>query len=234
MKTERQTGRRFVVNGETITTRRVADGDKLAKVLGIGVKKKSQSRKKYSKEIESLASYMVRGFHDWFNKDYYLEPGFRSLIGKRKKVITVNYLALRDDWEDDCLRAFEAWEKLGFDFKPEDPEKADIVVDDEKKGAYALRRFSYVGRKHGRKPIIHAVAREINIWKEWKEWSLYDAILHEIGHTLGLGHPGPYNGSRPPQANPNDTSSNTIMSYYGGIIGKLGDADRLAIDMIYG
>jgi len=190
----------------------------------------------YAREIEELAQFLVRDFHDWSAQgQYFLEPGFRDLVGRSNKTISVHYLALRDDWEDDCRRALDAWERLGFEFEEgDDPLTVDVVVDDEKRGAFALRRMGYVGRHQDGKPVVHSVAREINIWKEWPEWQLYHAMVHEIGHVLGLGHPGPYNAQRPPQANPHDTAKNSVMSYYGRGKGVIGDADRLAIDMIYG
>ena len=190
----------------------------------------------YAREIEELAQYLIRGFHDWSARgQYYLEPGFRSLIGESRRIISVNYLALRDDWEDDCRRALDAWERVGFEFEEvEDPLVADVVIDDERSGAYALRRMQCAGRYQDGKLVVHTVAREINIWKEWPEWNLYHAMVHEIGHILGLGHPGAYNGNRPPQANVHDTNENSVMSYYGCPEGKIGDADRLALDMIYG
>ena len=191
-------------------------------------KKKAPSILKVSKDVEAMAAYMTRGFHDWTFKDrpnLYLEPGFRSLVGNTNRKITVAYHHLRDDWEDDCQRALAIWSEVGFSFlSMDDYETADIVVDDEKKGAYALRRFKYSGRRNGKQYVIHAAdTREINIWKEWPEWDMFDAIIHEIGHVLGLGHPGPYNGTRPDTPMFKcDTSENTIMSYYGPNVGKLG------------
>jgi hypothetical protein len=46
----------------------------------------------------------------------------------------------------------------------------------------------------------------------------YQTYIHEIGHALGLGHQGPYNGSASYSTNAvyaNDTWQYSIMSYFG-------------------
>lgn len=63
--------------------------------------------------------------------------------------------------------------------------------------------------------------------------------LHEIGHALGLKHPGDYNGAsgtgeRPFLPSYEDTTANTVMSYYGDDTESLGIYDLAAIHYIYG
>jgi len=79
------------------------------------------------------------------------------------------------------------------------------------------------------------------------------AIMHEIGHTLGLAHPGPYNGGSPTYDNDalyqQDTHQYTVMSYfdasYTGADWRAGDGvwryaqtpmldDILVLQSIYG
>ena len=264
---------------------------------------------KAAPEIEQLARYLMRGFHDWDAernwppKHHYLEPGVRVLYnhvdsrterviseldpewntsGDRgirvnlpgtfeiKKDITVKLDGLRDDWEDDFRRALDLWATFGLNFievnhwQPDYGRMnylPDIIADDERAGSYLFSNFSTaidgVGQRYvDGAPVVHTSLRKINIHKRTRERSLLRHCLHELGHALGLGHPGPYPqcevdpagigaptncnhmghvGMRKvpdPRIFKRDHTDYTVMSYFGGGE-KLGEADKLAIEMIY-
>jgi serralysin len=60
--------------------------------------------------------------------------------------------------------------------------------------------------------------------------------MHEIGHALGLGHPGPYNGAEGSPVFAEDSTDVTVMSYVKGDRTPLSpqEADHLAIWELYG
>lgn len=66
----------------------------------------------------------------------------------------------------------------------------------------------------------------------------YQTILHEIGHALGLGHPGFYNGWADESLRlfELDQTDYTVMSYFRGEFNVVGpqEADILAIQELYG
>jgi len=63
---------------------------------------------------------------------------------------------------------------------------------------------------------------------------LYETALEEWGHTLGLGHAGPYNGTDGGPIFANDMHSVTIMSYTSDVrVSGLGPADYAAAAILY-
>lgn len=98
--------------------------------------------------------------------------------------------------------------------EPDAPGVAQIVFDDEERGARAT--FMRMEQE-----ILSA---EVNVSKDWLErygdevgTYGFQTYLHEIGHALGLGHPGDYSGDARFAHDAefaNDSWQTTVMSYF--------------------
>ena len=131
--------------------------------------------------------------------------------------ITVNLTALTADGQQLARWALEAWsDATGLNFS-EVSSGGDIRFDDNQAGAFA--------GPAGFDPDTGVITySEVNIGTAWltsygttlDSYSM-ESYIHEIGHALGLGHAGLYDGSASYPTDAvylNDSRQMTVMSYF--------------------
>ncbi len=126
--------------------------------------------------------------------------------------ITFNVTGLEPERAALARLAFATWaDACGLSFT-ETTGAAEITLDDNQSGAFAQTAFSG--------GIITSAT--INISSDWYggidaiDSYTFQTFIHEIGHALGLGHGGPYNGSASygiDNSYANDSWAMSIMSY---------------------
>lgn len=129
---------------------------------------------------------------------------------------TITYsLSLSAARDVEAIAAFSLWDALTSLTLVQVASGGDIVVDDAIPGV-AQTSATTVGNV-----MTHA---QIDWGDDWYNGSTsqldysFQTILHEIGHALGLGHAGPYNGSLPAyDGGPTWDTDGSLMSYYSPV-----------------
>ncbi|MBL0370867.1 M10 family metallopeptidase [Rhizobium sp. KVB221] len=162
-----------------------------------------------SKPLDQLAFQLTDGY--WTFEG----TGPRKFDISAGGEITVDISSLTAKGQQLALWALDAWTAAsGLQFLQVTGGSANITFDDEDVGAYASSSISG--------GII--TSSQINISRQWladygagiHTYSM-QTYIHEIGHAIGLGHAGNYNGSAQYGVDNlfiNDSWQATVMSYF--------------------
>lgn len=140
-------------------------------------------------DVTPIASYLVSGYWEGTGKSA------RSFDVPANGELTVNITRLTPEGQQLARWALDAWEQVAdITFREVSHNNAHIMFDDDEEGAWS----------HSTVEGNTIIQSEVNISVDWvntygtrMDSYSYSTYLHEIGHALGLGHPGPYNGGHP-------------------------------------
>ncbi|RYY44911.1 MAG: hypothetical protein EOP59_05370 [Sphingomonadales bacterium] len=129
--------------------------------------------------------------------------------------LTVNTTALTAEGQVLALAALQLWTDVtGVAFTSVTTGTAHITFDDDEEGAFASSNFTGG----------ITTSATVNVGTGWLEdygttlnSYAFQTYIHEIGHALGLGHAGPYNGDATygvDNSYINDAWATTVMSYF--------------------
>lgn len=186
-----------------------------------------------------LADYLVNGYWNDVGEQA------RAFDVSRDNIITFDLRGLDAAGQALARDAMEAWSSVANLRFQETTGQADIRFTDDQSGAFA-QSLLMDGQ------IVNSTVNVSDSWLRQDGTRIgtysFQVYMHEIGHALGLGHQGNYNGSAVfgrDELFANDSWQASVMSYFGqsenpninateAYTGTLMPADIIAIQSIYG
>ena len=176
-------------------------------------------------EYDRLADFLISGY--WGGAP-------RSFDTSSDNVISVSLGGLSAEIRTLARAALETWEMVADIQFQEVSAGADITFDDEAAGAFAS---SLILEGVVQSAEINIGQDRIDRYGSSLDGYAFQTMMHEIGHALGLGHQGDYDGGAEYETDANfalDSWQFSVMSYFNQLENTEIDASyaRLATAMI--
>ena len=158
--------------------------------------------------VDDLANYLTDGY---WNDNGGSRHAFDT---STSNVITVNITGLTTDGQRLARWAMEAWEAVANIRFVETSGSAKITFTDNQPGAYSS--YSAIGGIT-QSATVNVSTNWLNVYGSQIDDYTFPTYLHELGHALGLGHQGNYNGAATfglDETFANDSYQVSLMSYF--------------------
>ena len=141
-----------------------------------------------SGSLDDMKNYLINGY--WSDNSFRAHQFNPGSSGN----ITVNLTGLTSNGKQLARWAMEAWESVAnLNFIETTSGGAQLTFDDNQSGAFA--GADYVMGNTTYSASVNVGTGWLNSYGTQIDTYSFQTYIHEIGHALGLGHQGDYNGS---------------------------------------
>lgn len=185
----------------------------------------------YTLEVSQMPVYTIPQIAAQLTDGYWNSVGVgrRSFDAKAGDVLNVDLSGLTADGQKLAKAALLAWTDvtgIRFNTNPGAGATIHITIDDNDSGAYTS---TLVFGDHITSATVNISTGWIADYGTGYDTYSYQTYIHELGHALGLGHAGNYNGNAVYGVDnhyANDSWQATIMSYFDQDENTAVDASR--------